>query len=223
MRRAVQCLVAVLALAVGAASWASARTAGGAEPAGAAGTEDTVSVAGARCGPASARTLAADARARVYSLQGSVYGCAGPGHRYRLGGVGNCISAHRVDPVTVAGVLAAYGLTSCGVDLGTTSVIVRRLSDGRRLVDDGANSLPLGAESYQSVDSLVLRAGGAGAWIAVGSSIVGHTRVVEVHVQDGTGNHLLDSGAAVRTGSLRLRGVKLTWLHGRKLHSATLR
>lgn len=125
--------------------------------------------------------------------------------------------------MTVAGVLAAYGLTSCGVDLGTTSVIVRRLSDGRRLVDDGANSLPLGAESYQSVDSLVLRADGDVAWIAVGSSIVGHTRVVEVHVQDGTGNHLLDSGAAVRTGSLRLRGVKLTWLHGRKLHSATLR
>jgi hypothetical protein len=220
MRCAVRCLAAVLALAACTASWASARSAGAS---GAAGTSGTAGVAGASCGSASGRTLAADARARVYTLHGSVYGCAGAGRRYRLGGAGNCVLAHCVGPVVVAGALAAYGLKSCGIDLCTASVIVRRLSDGRQVVDDDANSLPLGPESMQSVDALVLRADGDLAWIAVGSSIVGHNRVVEVHEQDRTGNHLLDKGAAVRPGSLRLRGVELTWLHGRTLRSATLR
>jgi hypothetical protein len=73
------------------------------------------------------------------------------------------------------------------------------------------------------VDSLVLRADGDLAWIAVGSSIVAHNRVVEVHAQDRTGNHLLDTGAAVRPASLRLHGVELTWRDGRTLRSATLR
>jgi hypothetical protein len=220
MRRAVHCLLAVLALAACSASWASNRTAGAAG----AGTAGTAGVGAARCGPAGGRTLAADAGARVYSLQGSVYGCANRSSRlYRLGGAGNCISARHVGPVIVAGTFAAYGLTSCGVDLGTTQVIVRRLSDGRQLVDDGANSLPLGPESYQSVGSLVVRADGDVAWIAVGSSIVTHRRVIEVHEQDRTGDHLLDTGAGVRPGSLRLRGDKLTWRHGHALRSATLR
>ena len=220
MRRAVHCLTAVFALAACGPSSAIARTAGASR---AVATTGSAWVAGARCGSASGRTLAADARARVYALHGSVYGCAGPGRQYRLGVTGNCILAHCVGPVVVAGALAAYGLKSCGIDLCTARVIVRRLSDGRQVVDDDANSLPLGPESIQSVDSLVLRADGDSAWIAVGSSIVGHNRVVEVHAQDRTGDHLLDTGAAVQPGSLRLRGVELTWRHGRTLHSATLR
>jgi hypothetical protein len=220
MSRAVHRFAAVLALAACTASSASAHAVGAS---GASRTTGTARVAGARCGSAAGRTLAADARVRVYALHGSVYGCAGPGRQYRLGGAGNCILAHCVGPVAVAGALAAYGLKSCGIDLCTARVIVRRLSDGRQVVDDDANSLPLGPEFIQTVVSLVLRADGDLAWIAVGSSIVAHNRVVEVHAHDTTGNHLLDTGAAVRPGSLRLHGVELTWRHGRTLRSATLR
>src|ERR1035441_7947167 len=108
MCRAVHCLLAVLALAACSASWASNRTAGAAG----AGTAGTAGVGAARCGPAGGRTLAADAGARVYSLQGSVYGCANRSRLYRLGGAGNCISARHVGPVIVAGEVAASGLAS---------------------------------------------------------------------------------------------------------------
>src|ERR1019366_4300653 len=131
-------------------------------------------------------------------LDGWVNGCAGHGRGYRLGAAGTtCIAAHRVAPIRLAGGSVAYGLTSCGVDVGTTQVIVRRLSDGRQLVDDPANSLPLGPESYESLGSLVVRADGDVAWIAVGSSIGTHRRVIEVRAHTPAGDRLLDSGAGV--------------------------
>ena len=43
------------------------------------------------------------------------------------------IRESRVEPVVVAGAAAAYGLVRFGVDTVSASVVVRRLSDGRRL------------------------------------------------------------------------------------------
>src|ERR1035441_6832483 len=116
MCRAVHCLLAVLALAACSASWASNRTAGAAG----AGTAGTAGVGAARCGPAGGRTLAADAGARVYSLQGSVYGCANRSRLYRLGGAGNCISARHVGPVIVAGDVGGHRLAGPARRLGAT-------------------------------------------------------------------------------------------------------
>ncbi len=178
----------------------------------------------AGCGPANARTLAASAAARIYALRQAVFGCsAHTGRRFRLGNATLCIGTQRVGPFAVTGELTAYGSERCGIDTGSTEVIVRRLSDGRQLTADRATSLPLGAESYQSVDSIALGADGDVAWIAVGNSIVMHRTDVEVHKQDRNGERLLDRGAGIHPASLRLSGSKLTWKHGSATRSAAFR
>jgi hypothetical protein len=175
------------------------------------------------CGPKAAKTLAASKSARVYTQRGIVYGCSMHGStRYTLGRRDRCNLSVRVAPVTVTGDLAAYGAERCGIDTGTTAVIVLRLTDDKKLVDTPATSPP-GVEAFQQVDSLVLKRDGAVAWIGEGSSIVGHgQRVVEVRKLDNRRVTVLDSGAGVRTGSLRLRRSTLRWRDGVHTRSATL-
>jgi hypothetical protein len=181
------------------------------------------SSAAAHCGPFDAKTLAASGSVRVYVLGKTVYGCSMRGSgAVRLGTRSSCVGGARVDPVVAAGEFAAYGLSRCGVDTGYTQVIVRRLTDGK-VVRSAAATSPPGVESYQSVGSLVLRRDGAVAWIGNGQSIIGHGHVIEVHKARRRGPvALLDSGLAVRPGSLRLRGSQLTWRHGTALLHARL-
>ncbi len=180
----------------------------------------TTSVA---CGPKGATTLAASRAARVYVTGNRVYGCSRHGTTsFLLGQRATCIQAVRVDPVVVAGKFAAYGSERCGVDTGNTAVIVRRLSDGKTLRSAAATSPP-GAESYQSVGSLVLKRDGAVAWIGMGSSIGQHTHRTEVYKADSHGSvQRLDSGDAIRPGSLVLSGSRLSWKHGDTVRHATL-
>jgi hypothetical protein len=191
--------------------------------AGGASAASSSSHPGPPCGPKSAKTLAASHTARVYQQHGVVYGCSSHGvMTYTLGRSENCNVSVRVAPVTVTGNLAAYGAEQCGIDFGTTSVIVRRLTDGKQLADSPATSPP-GVESFQHVDSLVLKRDGAVAWIGDGSSIVGHgRRVVEVRKLDKQGLSVLDSGAGVHTGSLRLHRSTLRWHDGTQTRTATL-
>jgi hypothetical protein len=175
------------------------------------------------CGPASAHTLAIDSVARVYDSGGTVYGCVrGASASRRLGSAQFCIRSARVAPVALAGETVAYGLETCGVDTGFGNVVVRRLSDGRQLRSLAATTNPLPPESYQRVDSLVVKTDGAVAWIGVASSIVRRGEGVEVHRADKRGAAELDSGTAVDKGSLRLRGSTLTWSHAGAVRSATL-
>ena len=180
----------------------------------------TTSVA---CGPKGATTLAASRLARVYVTGNRVYGCSRHGTRsFLLGRHATCEGSARVDPVTVEGEIAAYGSERCFVDTGNTAVIVRRLSDGKTLRSAAATSPP-GVESFQSVGSLVLKRDGAIAWIGSGSSIGLHTHRIEVYKADSHGSvQLLDSGAAIRSDSLVLRGSRLSWQHGDTVRRATL-
>jgi hypothetical protein len=127
-----------------------------------------------------------------------------------------------VQPVAVAGEVAAYGLERCGVDTGSSAVVVRRLTNGRRLKSAPATTKPVGPESYVTVRSLVVKADGAAAWIALASSLLAHRQEIEVHTSDKHGQRLLDSGGGIDPASLRLRGSKLTWTHGGARRSATL-
>jgi hypothetical protein len=123
--------------------------------------------------------------------------------------------------VKVAGNVTAYALTTCGIDTGSTEVIVRRLTDGQQRASEPATTTRL-VESYTAVDSLVMRADGAVAWIAVNHSIVRHASATEVHKLD----HrflLLDSGSGIDPRSLRLHKSKLTWKHRGATRSASLR
>jgi hypothetical protein len=175
----------------------------------------------ARCGPGGAHTLAASPQARIYSWRGSVYGCT-VGHRLRLGSVSRCVRPERVGPVVVAGDLAAYAVTSCGIDTGSTQVIVTRLSTGRRLSTHAASSIILGPESFASVGSIVVNRAGQVAWIASASSIATHRRAVQVLAADQRRTRVLDSSLAIAPGSLQLRGSKLSWKQGAAVHAAKL-
>ena len=177
----------------------------------------------AHCGPPGARTLAASSFARVYAVGGTAYGCSsGATKSFSLGQRLTCLGAPLLGPVTVTGELAAYGLERCGVDTGFTQVVVRRLTDGAQLRSLPATTGFLGPESYQSVDSLVLAGDSAVAWIGTGHSIVASHRDVEVQKADSHGQRRLDSGSAIKLGSLRLHGSTITWKHGGATRSATL-
>jgi hypothetical protein len=175
------------------------------------------------CGPKAATTLAASHTARAYAQHGVVYGCSAHGTiGYRLGRRDSCTVSIRVAPVRVTGDLVAFGAERCGIDTRTASVIVLRLTDGKRLLSTPATG-PLGVESFQQVDSLVLGRDGAVAWIGEGSSVAGHgRRTVEVRKLDKQGLSVLDSGQRVRTGSLRLRRATLRWRHGEHRRTTTL-
>jgi hypothetical protein len=185
-------------------------------------TKSSVTTAGARCGPAVAQTLGASGAARVYVQSGAVYGCAaGSRRRYLLGHASVCINSDRVGPVAVAGRTAAYAVTTCGVDTGSATVVVRRLSDGARLFSHTAADAA-GPEGYVTVTSIVATPAGAAAWIARASTIVGHRNVTGVYARRGAGVSKLDSGNGIGVSSLRLSGSTLSWQDGSGRRSSRL-
>ncbi len=108
------------------------------------------------------------------------------------------------------------------MDAGYTTVIVRRLSDGKRLRSYSAVSGPGLPESYQSVGSIVVKRDASVAWIGSEHSIIRQGSRIEVdRAQHGT-RVLLDSGAGIVGSSLRLRGSTLTWRHASGTQSAAL-
>lgn len=176
------------------------------------------------CGPASATTLAANGRVRVYVLHQVVYGCSAARKRsFRLGHGTRSLAESSVGPVAVAGDLTAYGLRNFGVDTVISSVVVRRLTDGAQLKELAATHAR-GAESFQSIGSVVVRPDGAVAWIGTQHSIAGgRGTVLEVHASSTAGDRVLESGSAIDATSLRLRGTTLTWVDGGVTRHATLR
>jgi hypothetical protein len=178
------------------------------------------------CGPRDAPTLAASHVARVYSQQGFVYGCSThSGGRYKLGSSARSIREARIEPVALAGVVAAYGQTTFGVDTISAVLVVRRLSDGRKLTENPAFDGVLGAEFTESVQAVVVLRDGSAAWIVQGGSIISAQRTTEVVALSQGHERLLDSNVAglIDPRSLRLHGSKLTWTHGGATRSATLR
>lgn len=132
------------------------------------------------------------------------------------------IREDRVGPVVVGGKNAGYGLTRFGVDTVSAQVVVRDLADGKLLHVASAASRIL-VESFQSIDSLVLKSDGAVAWISEIGSVISRTRYLEVHRLDALGSALLDSGPGIVGRSLRLNGSTVTWRDGSRTRSATLR
>jgi hypothetical protein len=207
------CLVAMVTPLAGYGLWApstGAATRAGTAP-------------GAVCGPGPAHTLARDAVARVYSSAGNACGCVAGGARsYKLGTTGFCIGAERLQTVRVAGRLAAYSLQTCGIDTGNSTINVRNLRTGAVLVQRPATT-KVGVEGFQSIDSLVVKADGAVAWIATANSIGKPTFVRQLQRLDTRGFAVLDSGRDVNAASLRLDRSRLSWKHATAVRTATLR
>lgn len=180
--------------------------------------------ASAGCGPATARTLAADRVARVYQTAVNVYGCSSASRTsYLLGASGRSIREGRARPIDLAGFDVAYGHSDFGVDTVSAQVVVRSLRTGRQLRSEPATTRPLGAESFQSVASVVAKPDGAVAWIGEGGSVIsGASSDVEVDRADAHGLAPLDSGSGIDTRSLRLRGSTVSWRHNARARSAAL-
>jgi hypothetical protein len=213
----------VVITACGSSTAASSTSGSGGGSGTTAATTSTSTASAASCGPAAATTLASNRSARIYNSGGWVYGCVrATGHRVKLGNARFCVRSQRAAPVALAGTLAAYGLETCGVDTGSSVVIVRQLTDGRTLRTLPATTGPQPPESYQQVGSIVVKRDGAVAWIGTSNSIIRHNEAVEVHRADSRGKAELDSGAAIQFGSLRLHASTLSWRHGSATKSSTL-
>lgn len=179
---------------------------------------------GAVCGPAKSTTLAANRLARVYSKGQKVYGCIRGGHSsYELGSTSNSPGEARVGPIALAGVDAAFGRTSSGVDVISAEVVVERLTDGVVLRDRSATTANVGPEYAQQVDSVVVKPDGSVAWIGSVSSITSHRDVIQVRKSDRTARAALDSGPKIGRRSLRLHGSELSWRDGSATKTAKLR
>jgi hypothetical protein len=176
------------------------------------------------CDPSGAHTLAVDADARVYTLRTKVYGCANGGtRRYLLGSTGFCVNAHAVGAVVrLAAAYVGYSVATCGVDNGSTIVYARNLTDGV-IAGQHAATTTVGVESHQTVDSLVVRADGAVAWIATADSIGAPKLVRQVERVDSHGFGLLDTGIGIATNSLTLHGTLVSWTDHGTVHDAKLR
>jgi hypothetical protein len=162
--------------------------------------------------------------ARVYVSGRTVFGCSKLARKQlKLGNSNSCLRGTLARPAAVAGEVAAYGIESCGVDTGRGSLIVRRLDTGKTLHTQPALSGRVGVEGHSSVESVVVRADGSAAWIGSERAIGPPRRGTEVHAVTRTGSVLLDSGVQIDAGSLRLRGSRLSWRHGGRTRTATLR
>jgi hypothetical protein len=200
--------IMIVIIALGAASLVQSANAGGSS-----GT----------CGRKQGHTLVQNGSARVYTLNGEVYACAIPGGAsYHLGSASVCNGTHRAAPVAIADRLVAYGLQTCGTDTGSSVVVVRRLTTGKRLHTDPAITGAAGPESFQTVESLVVKRDGSDAWITVTNSVAGHGSTIEVHAHGTGGSALLDSGPGIDPSSLRLKRSRVSWLHDGHRRSAKL-
>lgn len=175
------------------------------------------------CGPSGARTMATDSVARVYSIGGTVYGCSdASGHSYTLATDQSRLGQPHIGKVALAGVDAAFSETRSGVDTASSTVTVRRLDTGRTLRSLAAVTQPVGPESFQSVQSLVVKPDGSTAWIVVTDSIVRHRSQIEVDRADRRGEATLDTGPGINASSLRLSRSVLSWRDGGGARTSTL-
>lgn len=178
-----------------------------------------------QCPPPGADVLAASSTATVYAADGKVYGCATGGSATLLLGAAmpSCAAgASGVDPVTVAGDIAAYALTGCGVDTSCAQVVVRRLNDGAQLLDTSATTAPRMPEGERTVASIVAKSDGAIAWIGRAGQVFAPNTETEVIKYDAGGQTVLDSGSGIDPSSLSLDGSTLSWSDGGTTDTATL-
>lgn len=117
--------------------------------------------------------------------------------------------------------MAAYSVTRCGVDTGSATVDVRRLTDGKLLYEQIATAATM-PEGYTSVAAIVASRRGGVAWIAQASSIVRHSSSNAVYVRRGSGAQRLDASGDIVAQSLSLNGSIVSWRDGSRRRSARL-
>lgn len=163
-----------------------------------------------------------DRQAQVYGRGGTMFACARRGGaRLRLGTTTTCIAHDLAQRVALRGAVVAVASETCGIDTGSTEIIVWRL--GRRLpLARGPAAAALHPESYTTVTALLISHRGNAAWIGATHSLGGGGEQIEVRWLIDGRDSVLDSGPGIATRSLRLRGTELTWRDGGRDRGAQL-
>jgi hypothetical protein len=188
------------------------------------------------CRPAGSTTLAADGRARVYSVPlpragfveaVRIFGCTfASGRPLPLGSAGLGVAKRSLDPKGIAlhAPWVAYSATEHGVDTNQVWVVVRNLRNGRvKLTHDAAPELDA-VEKISAVTDIAVSGSGGVAWISSAGSLGSHASGREVAAVDSNGTYtVLDNAAGIDPHSLALSGQQLTWTDAGARHSATLR
>lgn len=164
------------------------------------------------CTPRRTVTLLATKSLRVYRTrrrslgEQKVYGCLLHRTRRVFLGFRDCFDQPEVDNLRAAGALVAYARVNCNPGSTSSEVVVQSLRSGRRLKQIAVRGLPAHPPRLK-VEDLVLRRGGAVAWIESASADSTPPSRVEVHKSDADGHNVtLDSGATIGLGSLALAG-----------------
>jgi hypothetical protein len=159
--------------------------------------------------------------ARLYSSNGSLYGCDGS-RRTRLGALRATPlrPATRVALYALAGRYAAIERTQLGVDNLDATVSVYDLASGRRLASAPGTTPEDRAESFITVSAIAVNANGVLAWIGRRSAVGVVQPTYELHVLEAGTNKVLATSTAKLAG-LRLGTKALSWTDaGGRRHSA---
>jgi hypothetical protein len=163
------------------------------------------------CTPKRTVTLLATKSLRVYRTrrpglgEQKVYGCLYRRKRRVFLGRHECFNQPpAVEELRAAGSLVAYAQVDCSPGGTSSDVVVRSLGSGRRLKRIPVRDFdPM--HPRLNVEDLVLRRGGAVAWIESASAESAPPTRVEVHKSDADGhNVILDSGPTLGLRSLAL-------------------
>jgi hypothetical protein len=191
------------------------------------------------CSPHGARTVVADAQARVFRVRKGdrhnleFWGCvSGTTRAFRLGTEESDCSPSGcavLQNVAMSGAVVAYETSSSWVLVSNGEVVENRwhvvvldLRSGRVLhkVPTGVTYPPQkGFVGDGPTTAIVVKADGAVAWIL---DTVQQTDRYQVHVLDRTGERVLAVGSDIAPGSLALAGSTLFWLQGGRPFSAVL-
>ena len=183
----------------------------------------------AKCSASRSTTIAQTKDVRVYSQpkkddydQG--YACLyKTGKRVLLANVEECMGTDKASSFEIAGHYVGWVSTSCGLDEGTSQVVVTDVAKGKNVVR-GSGAVPANpnADLYStSVRDLVVSPTGAAAWIGTYSRSSGDTPTPDDRIQVSKaapggmpGGTLVDSGPDIVTGSLALSSTGFYYRKG---------
>jgi hypothetical protein len=183
------------------------------------------------CRAKGSTTLQTSSHARVYQLDGQVYGCVfSKNIPYLLNpGPTDCEDPFdRPGPrMALAGRYVGYTLAACNIDQAKDRVYVRDLRTGKVLVQTSASeTLTLGIGN-RLVTDIELKANGSVAWIVMRSpsSVAEEVRKSDRTIAKGprTTSKLLDAGNHIAPRSLTREDSTISWTNAGVTKTARLK
>jgi hypothetical protein len=163
------------------------------------------------CAPAGAKVLEASGSSRVYSSNGSYYGCLGA-RQTRLGALSGtpAAPATRVERFALAAPYAAVDSVQMGVDNLASRVSLVDLRSGATVASAAAAKPPARAESFVTVSAMALNANGVLAWVARIGAIGQSQPNYELHLLEHRRDQTVAAGT-IPIVALALTRSRVSW------------